>query len=100
MVDNWKRQYFAHDGAGYLIPHTLPAEKAGEWKNELALCDCATCIDRECNCKNLTSRFPADAGGQDQCLRLMQTKSPFSFRNGDGTVITIPPEVVTALHGV
>ena len=94
-----KAQYFASGARGWKLPHDLPKEKVAEWRREYDLCDCSTCYDMACRYRNDYARFPADTEiGKNQCLRFMQAKTPFAFRNGEGTVIEIPPEVVRAIR--
>jgi len=94
-----KPQYFASGATGYKIPPGTPAEVSQKWRSEYDLCDCSTCYDRDCRCRNKNIRFPVDAGGQNQCLRLMQTKTPFVFRLATGLVIELPLEMVQRIRG-
>lgn len=94
-----KPQYFQSGAQGWKVPPGTPAEAVSEWRKEYDLCDCSTCYDRECQHRNKDARFPLDAGGQAQCLRLMQSKSRYTWRNGNGEVITVPDEVVNAIRG-
>ena len=59
--------------------------------------DCRTCNDTDCKHRFKQSRIPEIAGGQSQCLRLASLLSSYSWRNSDGTVIIIPPEIVEAI---
>ena len=93
-----KKQYFASGAVGYKMPLGLPKETAEAWEKEYALCNCATCQDIDCKCRHKNIRFSVDAGGQNQCLRLMQSKTRYVFRNAIGLVIEIPPEIVKAIR--
>lgn len=97
---NEKARYFERDAAGYLLPHKLPKEQAEAWRHEYNLCNCNSCQDEGCKVRQSSARFPVDAGGQDQCLRLMKEKTPYVWRNADGRVIVIPDEVVKAIREV
>ena len=71
-----------------------------EWRKEKDLVNCQDCgYHYDCFHKNSTERFPADAGGKGQCLRLAQYLSPYSFQNVDGQIIVIPEDVVDAIRG-
>ena len=94
-----KAQYFQSGAQAWKVPPRTPAEVISKWRKEYELCDCATCYDDQCQYRFKVERFPLDAGGQDQCLRLMQSKSRYTWRNGNGEVITIPDEVVSAING-
>ncbi len=93
-----KAKFFYGGGEKWRIPPNLPKEKAAEWVRQQELCSCVDCHDQECHFRNNNACFPKDAGGQDQCLRLMKTESRFVWRNGDGRIITIPPEIIEALR--
>ena len=93
-----KMQYFASGATGYKLPTYLSKEMAAEWNREYRLCDCSNCYDSACIVRQKHARFPIDAGGANQCLRMMQDKTPFVFRNGGGLVIEIPPEIVKAIR--
>jgi len=89
-----KARYFQSEAQSWKVSKVVD-----EWREEYALCDCATCYDDKCMYRRKVERFPLDAGGQNQCLRLMQSKSRYAWRNGNGDVITIPEEVVSAING-
>lgn len=95
-----KAAYFDSNCSAYRAPHDTPHEVLMEWKREWDLCNCRDCYDWDCKSRNSgPDRFPLDAGGKNQCLRLMKDKTDYVFRNGDGTVITIPDEIVKLIRG-
>lgn len=93
-----KAQYFASGASGWKVPYNTPKEVEKKWKQEYDLCDCSTCYDRDCKCRQKNTRFPADIGGMNQCLRLMQDKTPFVFRLATGLVVELPPEIVQLIR--
>lgn len=94
-----KAAYFDSDCSSYRAPSDTPHEVLMEWKREWNLCNCRDCYDRDCRFRNSQDRFPVDADGKNQCLRLMKDKTDYVFRNGNGTVITIPDEIVKLIRG-
>ena len=98
MLESGKQQYFESGAMGYKLPPGLAVEVAEEWKKEYDLCNCTTCYDRQCTCRNMTIRFPVDAGGRNQCLRYMESKSRFVWRNGNGEIIEIPLAIIKAIR--
>ena len=94
-----KAAYFDSNCSAYRAPHDTPREVLTEWKRQWELCNCRTCYDQACRCRNSPDRFPIDADGKDQCLRLMKDRTPFVFRNGSGLVIEIPEEIVKLIRG-
>lgn len=75
----------------------LPPQVAEATRREISAVQCSTCLDSECKHRGRTDRLPIDAGGKSQCLRWAKLVSRYSFRNGDGTVIIIPDEVIAAI---
>ena len=93
-----KMAYFASGGEAWKAGLTDKSE-VQQWRKEYSLCDCLRCYDRECTCREKNIRFPASAGGRDQCLRYARTLIKYAFRNPDGTVIIIPDEIIEAIRG-
>ena len=93
MIDEHKKKLFSQG-----FPPWLANGCSESWRREYQLCDCESseypCYDCDCPVRGKNERFPHDAGGAGQCLRLAQAKSRFSFRIEGGTVITIPDEII------
>lgn len=92
------KKAFFQTGDAWRIPPGTPEAIQAAWRKEYELCNCSTCYDTGCKHRNTQKRLPLDVGGQDQCLRLMQSKTRYTWRNGNGDIITIPAEVVKAIH--
>lgn len=92
-IDERKKKYFISGMSNFMFSSVPQA-----WKQEQGACDCysekSPCYDSECPYRGRFERYPADIGGQGQCLRLAQLHSPFAFRNVDGRVIELPFNVV------
>ena len=92
---NQKEAFFEAGGAAYMLPYKMPDEEANKWRSEFNACNCHLgCYDNECKYRDKKERFPVDAGGESQCLRLARLKSDFAFRNVNGDVIIIPDSIV------
>ncbi len=91
FVDEAKRKYIK---TGMVNPF-CKTDNIVKWNKEIELIDCDTCGEqRDCPAYMKESRYPVDAGGAGQCLRLEEFRSPYAFRNGNGDVVVIPDEVV------
>lgn len=65
------------------------------WTQEAKLTDCGDCPhSQECIYCYKTVRFPADAGGEAQCIRLAQYQSKYAFENANHQIIIIPDEII------
>lgn len=98
LKESTGKEAFFRTGDAWRIPPGTSDEIARSWRREYDLCNCSSCNDTACRHRNKATRFPLDAGGQEQCLRLMQSKTRYTWRNGNGDIITIPAEVVKAIH--
>lgn len=91
-IDETKKKYFINGACTWVIsspPKSYAMEKEA--------CDCFSqknpCYDSECSYRGRFERYPADVGGEGQCLRLALLHTPYAFRNVDGRVIEIPVEI-------
>ena len=64
-----------------------------EWTKERELIACETCFE-DCKFRNRKERLPSDAGGECQCLRYAKEMCGYAFKNSDGRVVIIPPEII------
>lgn len=77
----------------------VSSEERARWHKEQELINCqACCYSYKCPHRNRPERLPADAGGKDQCRRLAEFRSPYSFENVDGQIIEIPAHVIQAIR--
>ena len=92
-IDEQKKKFFLSGMYSFQISSPPAA-----WKQQKEACDCYSqvkpCYDSECPYRGRNERFPADVGGEGQCLRLAQLLSPFAFRNVDGRVVAIPQSII------
>ena len=90
-VNEQKKHFFDEGGQPWMNP-------SPSWKQQYDLCNCRTCLEQnDCSFSGKKERFPLDAGGKGQCLRLAQAESDFAFRNVDGRVIVLPEEIVNKI---
>ena len=93
-MDKWynpnKQAYLKGE---YYLCNATPETKE-EYSIEKDLINCDTCGLRDCGYRNSEDRFPIDAGGKGQCIRLEEYKSDYAFRNDNGLIIVIPDEVI------
>lgn len=89
--------YFA-GGQTFKLPPNLPEEKIRQYQRLRDLCDCSTCYDHECRVRDTHARYPVEAEGMDQCLRMMRTRSEYVFRTPLGLVIEVPPGIVEKIR--
>jgi hypothetical protein len=91
-IDELKKKFFLNGMYSFQI--TSPPDS---WKQQKEACNCYSntnpCYDSECPYRGRNERYPADVGGEGQCLRLALLHTPFAFRNVDGRVIEIPVEI-------
>ena len=88
-----KEQYFVN-GERFVINYQ-PEEEQKKWRQEEALVNCGNCLYRsECDHCFKKERFPSDAGGDAQCLRLAQHMSKYAFINCNHNIIVIPDEII------
>ena len=90
---------FFQNGDHWILQNNVNAATEKEWRLEYELTDCKTCGDNDCPHRLKESRYPVDAGGGLQCLRLAQHKNPFTWRNPNGQVISIDESVVKKIRG-
>lgn len=95
-IDERKKKFFLSGMTNFMfssVPDT--------WQQEKSACDCYStvnpCYDSECTFRGRHERYPADIGGEGQCLRLAQLQSPFAFRNVDGRVVVIPDSIINRI---
>ena len=98
MIDEEKSRLFREGFPGWLC--TKPYHK--DWRKEYEVCNCQSvsnpCYDRSCIYRGKLTRFPADAGGENGCLRLAQSQSKYAFRNCDGRTIILPQEIIDEIR--
>ena len=95
-IDKEKRDLFL---SGFNNLWRTNSAKVDEWRKEFELCNCYTCMETSCKHREKETRFPEDIGGACQCIRTIQEKADFAFRNVNGDIIVIPPEVVKMIRG-